>query len=137
MTTQTTKPAAENKAQTDAERYPLITNPTFRQCVDAVIMHVESRINSMGGPYAVKSCAATQLMKAGNLNASFCLQHFAGIFDGNSPLSSAQRRFIKAVLTDAAAKMTQMVMAAKAKAQEEEAKRQPAAPDPEQEGGPK
>lgn len=126
-TPKTTQAPAESAAEapkTDAERYPLITDPTYRRCVDAIIFQVEAKVNSLGGADNIKSCAAKQLIKAGNLNADFCLAHFAGIFDGKSPLSSAQRRFIKAILTDAAVKLAELKMAAQEAAKKQEAKKE-------------
>lgn len=110
----------EKTAGTDAERYPLIVSPVYRRCVQDVINHVNMTIASRGGVNALKSSPIIQLAKAGKLNADFMLRHFAGIFDGNSPLSSGQRRAVKAILTDAAGKMAQMAAAVQEKAKQEQ-----------------
>lgn len=110
----------EKNAGTEAERYPLTKSPIYRRCVEDVISHVRSEIMARGGVESLKSSPITQLAKAGNLNADFMLRHFAGIFDGNSPLSSGLRRAVRAILTDAAQKMAQMKEAINEKAQAEQ-----------------
>lgn len=131
-TPQANEATREKKAGTDAERYPLIESPIYRCCLEDVITHVKMRIASLGGVNSLKSSPITQLEKAGNLNADFMLRHFAGIFDHNSPLSSGQRRAVKAILTDAAGKMAQISAAVQEKAKQE----QEAAADQPQEGAP-
>ena len=110
----------EKTAGTDAERYPLIVSPVYRRCVQEVINHVNTEIASRGGVNALKSSPLIQIAKAGNLNTDFMLRHFAGVFDGNSPLSSDQRRAVKAILTDAAGKMAQMAATVQEKAKQEQ-----------------
>ena len=130
--TNPTQAPAKNTAaapRTDAERYPLITNPTYRRCVEGVLAQINAEVIGKGGADNIKSCAVKQLIKAGNFNADFCLAHFAGIFDRNSPLSSAQRRLVKVILSEAARKYAELAGAAQQKAAEEEAR------NPEQEGG--
>lgn len=127
----------KKQPQTDAERYPLIVSPIYRRCLEDVLKHVNFKIASLGGVNNLKSSPLTQLAKAGNLNADFMLRHFAGIFDHNSPLSSGQRRAVKAILTDAARKMAEMAQAVNAKAAQEQQAQNPAgeAQPQEQEGG--
>lgn len=110
----------EKTAGTEAERYPLIVSPVYRRCVQEVINHVRMEIDSRGGAHALKSSPLIQIDRAGNLNADFMLRHFAGIFDGNSPLRSGQRRAVKAILTDAAGKMAQMAAVVQEKAKQEQ-----------------
>lgn len=105
--------------KTYAERYPLIKSPLYRRCLEDVIRHVRTQIDARGGAYALKSCPMSQIARAGNLNADYMLQHFAGIFDGNSPLSSGQRRAVKAILTDAAGHMAMMAAVVKEQATKE------------------
>lgn len=112
--------ATRKNGATDAERYPLIVSPIYRRCVEDVLKHVHMTIAGLGGASNLKSSPLTQLVKAGNLNADFMLRHFAGIFDHNSPLSSGQRRAVKAILTDAARKMAEMAQAVNAKAVQEQ-----------------
>lgn len=112
----------EKKQTTDAERYPLIKSPIYRRCVEDVLKHVHMTIASLGGANNLKNSPLTQLAKAGNLNADFMLRHFAGIFDHNSPLSSGQRRAVKAILTDAAGRMAMIAETVK----EQAAKSEPA-----------
>lgn len=119
-TPQATTATLEKTAGTDAERYPLIVSPVYRRCVQEVINHVRMEIDSRGGAQALKSSPLIQIDRAGNLNADFMLRHFAGIFDGNSPLSSGQRRAVKAILNDAAGKMAQMAAVAQEKARQEQ-----------------
>lgn len=119
-TPQATTATLEKTAGTDAERYPLIVSPVYRRCVQEVINHVRMEIDSRGGAQALKNSPLIQIDRAGNLNADFMLRHFAGIFDGNSPLSSGQRRAVKAILTDAAGKMAQMAAVAQEKARQEQ-----------------
>ena len=107
-TPQANEATCEKKAVTDAERYPLIVSPIYRGCVEKVINHVRKRIASLGGTDDLLSSPIKQLAKAGHLNADFMLRHFAGIFDGNSPLSADQRQAIKSILTAAAGEMTQI-----------------------------
>lgn len=121
-TPQADQATREKNGATDAERYPLIVSPVYRRCVEDVIAHVKFKIASLGGADNLKSSPITQLAKAGNLNANFMLRHFAGIFDHNSPLSSGQRRAVKAILTDAAGKMAQMAAVVKEQAAKEAAK---------------
>lgn len=118
----------EKNGATDAERYPLIKSPIYRRCVEDVVSHVQMTIASRGGVDNLKSSPITQMAKAGELNADFMLRHFAGIFDGHSPLSSGKRRAVKAILTDAATKMAQMSIAVQQAAQKEQeaAKSEPA-----------
>lgn len=111
----------KNQPQTDAERYPLIESPIYRRCVEDVVNHLQMTIASLGGVDNLKSSPLTQLAKAGNLNADFMLRHFAGIFDHNSPLSSGQRRAVKAIITDAAARMAMMAETVKQQAAKEQA----------------
>lgn len=113
---------SKKNGATEAERNPLIVSPIYRHCLEDVITHVEMRIDSLGGVDNLKSSPITQLKKAGNLNADFMLRHFAGIFDHNSPLSSGQRRAVKAILTDAAARMSMMYETIKQQADKEAAK---------------
>lgn len=136
-TPQAAQATSEKKDATDAERYPLIESPIYRRCVEDVVNHVQITIASRGGVDNLKSSPLTQLAKAGNLNADFMLRHFAGIFDHNSPLSSGQRRAVKAILTDAARKMAEMAQAVNAKAAQEQQAQNPAgeAQPQEQEGG--
>lgn len=119
-TPQADQATSKKKQTTDAERYPLIVSPIYRRCVEDVISHVKFKIASLGGANNLKSSPITQLAKAGNLNADFMLRHFAGIFDHNSPLSSGQRRAVKAILTDAAGKMAQMAAVVKEQAAKSE-----------------
>lgn len=119
-TPQSDQAISEKKQTTDAERYSLIVSPVYRRCVEDVIAHVKFKIASLGGVNNLKSSPITQLAKAGNLNADFMLRHFAGIFDHNSPLSSGQRRAVKAILTDAASKMAQIAESVHAQAVKEE-----------------
>lgn len=114
--------ATEKNSTADAERYPLIVSPIYRRCVEDVIKHVQTTIDGLGGTGNLKSSPLTQLAKSGNLNADFMLRHFAGIFDHNSPLSSGQRRAVKAILTDAAGRMAMMAETVK----EQAAKSEPA-----------
>lgn len=132
-TPQAAQATSEKKGATDAERYPLIESPIYRHCVEDVVRHVEMTIASRGGVDNLKSSPITQMAKAGELNADFMLRHFAGIFDGNSPLSSGKRRAVKAILTDAAGKMAQISAAVheKAKQEQEAAKPEPAKPEAE------
>lgn len=123
-TPQANEATSEKKASTDAERYPLIESPIYRRCLEDVITHVKMRIDSLGGVNSLKSSPITQLEKAGNLNADFMLRHFAGIFDHNSPLSSGQRRAVKAILTDAAGKMAMLAESVHAESVKEDIKRQ-------------
>lgn len=136
-TPQAAQATSKKKDATDAERYPLIESPIYRRCVEDVVNHVQMTIASRGGVDNLKSSPLTQLAKAGNLNADFMLRHFAGIFDHNSPLSSGQRRAVKAILTDAARKMAEMAQAVNAKAAQEQQAQNPAgeAQPQEQEGG--
>lgn len=127
-TPQAAPATSEKKGATDAERYPLIVSPIYRRCVEKVITHVQMRIASLGGLDSLTSSPIKQLAKAGNLNADFMLAHFAGIFDGNSPLNSSQRRAVKAILTDAAGEMAQIQMAVNQAAEREQAKAQEATP---------
>lgn len=120
-TPQANEATREKEAGTDAERYPLIVSPVYRGYVEEVINHIKLRIASLGGVNSLKSSPITQLEKAGNLNADFMLRHFAGIFDHNSPLSSGQRRAVKAILTDAAARMAMMAETVKQQAAKEAA----------------
>lgn len=119
-TPQAAQATSEKKGATDAERYPLIKSPIYRRCVEDVVRHVEMTIASRGGVDNLKSSPITQMAKAGELNADFMLRHFAGIFDGNSPLSSGKRRAVKAILTDAAGKMAQISAAVQEKAKQEQ-----------------
>lgn len=123
-TPQANETTLEKTAGTDAERYPLIVSPVYRGYVEEVINHIKLRIASLGGVNSLKSSPITQLEKAGNLNADFMLRHFAGIFDHNSPLSSGQRRAVKAILTDAAGKMAMLAESAHAESVKEDIKRQ-------------
>lgn len=120
-TPQADQATSEKNGATDAERYPLIKSPIYRRCVEDVINHIRLRIASLGGVNSLKSSPITQLEKAGNLNADFMLRHFAGIFDHNSPLSSGQRRAVKSILTDAAARMAMMAETVKEQAAKEAA----------------
>lgn len=124
-TPQAAQANSEKNSATDAERYPLIVSPIYRRCVEDVIKHVQTTIDGLGGAGNLKSSPLTQLAKAGNLNAAFMLRHFAGIFDHNSPLSSGQRRTVKAILTDAAARMALMAETVKEQAAKEAAKSEP------------
>lgn len=132
-TPQAAQATREKKGATDADRYPLIESPIYRRCVEDVVRHVQMTIDSCGGVDNLKSSPITQMAKAGELNADFMLRHFAGIFDGNSPLSSGKRRAVKAILTDAASKMAQISAAVqeKAKQEQEAAKPEPAKPEAE------
>lgn len=86
-----------NHVPTDAERYPLIVSPVYREALKTVIAQIrKANIDN------VKSCGLAQLYRDGNLTADFCLRHFAGIFDMTCPLPSAQREVIHAILTEAA-----------------------------------
>lgn len=118
-TPQAAQATSEKKGATDAERYPLIESPIYRRCVEDVVNHVQMTIASRGVDN-LKSSPITQMAKAGELNADFMLRHFAGIFDGHSPLSSGKRRAVKAILTDAATKMAQMSIAVQQEAQKEQ-----------------
>lgn len=130
-TPQATTANLEKTAGTDAERYPLIVSPVYRRCVEDVLKHVHATIASLGGAANLKSSPLTQLAKAGNLNADFMLRHFAGIFDHNSPLSSGQRRAVKSILTDAAARMAMMAETVKQQAAKEQAAKSEPANTPE------
>lgn len=123
-TPQADQATSKKKGATDAERYPLIVSPIYRRCVEDVLKHVHTTIASLGGAGNLKSSPITQLAKAGNLNADFMLRHFAGIFDHNSPLSSGQRRAVKAILTDAAGKMAMLAESVHAESVKEDIKRQ-------------
>ncbi len=101
-----------------ADRYPLLNDRVYKACLEAVIGKVkahllaaEANANSRGT--RLKSSPLTQLEKAGNLTADFCLRHFAGIFDHKSELSSGQRRLVQAILTDAAGMMAERVQSAR------------------------
>lgn len=120
-TLQADQASREKNGATDAERYPLIESPIYRRCVEDVVRHVKITIASRGGVDNLKSSPITQMAKAGELNADFMLRHFAGIFDHNSPLSSGQRRAVKAILTDAAGKMAQISATVQEKAKQEAA----------------
>lgn len=120
-TTQAAQATGEKNSTADAERYPLIVSPIYRRCVEDVIKHVQTTIDGLGGAGNLKSSPLTQLAKAGNLNADFMLRHFAGIFDHNSPLSSGQRRAVKAILTDAAGRMAMIAETVKEQAAKEAA----------------
>lgn len=130
-TPQAAQATSEKKGATDAERYPLIESPIYRRCVEDVVNHVQMTIASRGGVDNLKSSPLTQLAKAGNLNADFMLRHFAGIFDHNSPLSSGQRRAVKSILTDAAARMAMMAETVKQQAAKEQAAKSDPANTPE------
>lgn len=119
-TPQAAQATSEKRGATDAERYPLIESPIYRRCVEDVVRHVQMTIDSRGGVDNLKSSPITQMAKAGELNADFMLRHFAGIFDGNSPLSSGKRHAVKAILTDAAGKMAQISAAVQEKAKQEQ-----------------
>lgn len=119
-TPQAAQATSEKKGATAAERYPLIESPIYRRCVEDVVRHAQTIIDSRGGVDNLKSSPITQMAKADELNADFMLRHFAGIFDGNSPLSSGKRRAVKAILTDAAGKMAQMSTAVQQAAQKEQ-----------------
>lgn len=123
-TPQANEATRKKTAGTDAERYPLIVSPFYRGYVEEVIKHIKLKIASLGGVNSLKSSPITQLEKAGNLNADFMLRHFAGIFDHNSPLSSGQRRAVKAILTDAAGKMAMLAESVHAESVKEDIKRQ-------------
>lgn len=130
-TPQADQATSEKNGATDAERYPLIKSPIYRRCVEDVLKHVHATIASLGGAANLKSSLLTQLAKAGNLNADFMLRHFAGIFDHNSPLSSGQRRAVKSILTDAAARMAMMAETVKQQAAKEQAAKSEPANTPE------
>ena len=117
--------------QTDAERYPLIVNSLYRGCVERICQAHEMMIENAGGAHNLKSTPLIQLARAGHLNADFMLAHFAGIFDKNSPLSSGQRRLVKAILTEAAQRMA----AIKTAALQEEARKKAEAEAKQKEGG--
>ena len=130
-TPQADQATSEKTAGTDAERYHLIVSPFYRGCVEEVINHIKLKIARLGGVNSLKSSPITQLEKAGNLNADFMLRHFAGIFDHNSPLSSGQRRAVKSILTDAAARMAMMAETVKQQAAKEQAAKSEPANTPE------
>lgn len=130
-TPQADQATSKKKGATDAERYPLIKSPIYRRCVEDVLKHVHMTIAGLGGTSKLKSSPLTQLAKAGHLNADFMLRHFAGIFDHNSPLSSGQRRAVKSILTDAAARMAMMAETVKQQAAKEQAAKSEPANTPE------
>jgi hypothetical protein len=100
--------AATQEPKTDAERYPLIKDPLYRRCLDQVIGGLKAQINAAGGSYKLKTSPIVQLERAGELSADFCLEHFAGIFDKTSQLTSAKRAAVKAILTEAAGRMAEI-----------------------------
>lgn len=130
-TENTPNPAIVLDTYPGADKYPLINDRLYRECLRAVVAGVKHRLQQVRLQGEPKSSPLIQLERSGQLTTGFMLQHFAGIFDRTSPLSSGQRRLVKAILTDAAGMMAEkLAMAKEMAAKETTREKAPADDDP-------